>query len=122
MKTIVDITEENHKYITAYASQEKKDISEIINNCIEESIVKPTKKLDDALKNSRDLEHFKSVFSKYMHEDLESMYSLIDSSEEVKEDRKMLEVYKHIYFKILFKDINFLEIYEVYCKASEDKL
>ncbi|WP_341775930.1 hypothetical protein [Staphylococcus hyicus] len=122
MKIIVDVSEENYKYLNAYATQKQKDMSEIINSFVDELLTKPNKKLESALNNKDELEHFKSVFTKYMHEDLESMYSLIDSTEEIEEDCKMLEVYKHIYLNILSKDINFLEMFEIYTKASKDKL
>ncbi|WP_294582924.1 hypothetical protein [uncultured Staphylococcus sp.] len=116
MKQIVEINDDYMQLLNQYSQQTDKSISDIVNESISDRIIKPNQRLQSALNNVKELEEFKKVFMQYAHEDLEDMYTLINSEEEVPTDRKMLEVYKFMYQNLLTRDSNFLELFEVYNK------
>ncbi|UXR86156.1 hypothetical protein [Staphylococcus felis] len=111
MKLIINIEETNYKYLNELAKNEDKTIDEVINEMIDFNIVD----MNDV--NQREFDAFAKVMQRYFHEDLESMYDVINSSEELSTDKQMLNVYKKLYQDIALRNGVALELFNEYKKG-----
>lgn len=118
MKLIIDLDDKAYNYLAQSAKTEGKSESEIVEGFINKYLVEPTEKFEEFEKSPlRD--EFRNNIVHYFHEDLESMYDVIDSDEEVPTDKAMLEVYKHLYQDIVSSNGIFLKLFEVYVNSKK---
>ncbi|WP_390175352.1 hypothetical protein, partial [Staphylococcus pseudintermedius] len=69
--------------------------------------------------DKKELNDFAKVMQRYFHEDLESMYDVIDSDEELITDKPMINVYKKLYQDVALRNGIALELFNEYKKATQ---
>ncbi|WP_215387642.1 hypothetical protein [Staphylococcus aureus] len=114
MRTIINIDDTNFKYLNAYSKQMNTSIDNIVNDLISTHITKINEHYSNI--DLREINDFARIMQKYFHEDLEDMFSLIDSDEEVTTDKPMINVYKKLYQDISLRDGTLLELFEEFKK------
>lgn len=117
MKLIIDLDDKAYSYLAQSAKNEDVSESEIIENFINKYMIEPTERFQDFEKSPLK-DEFRKNIKHYMHEDLQSMYDVIDSDEELPTDKAMLEVYKHLFHNVISSNGVFLELFEVYKNAK----
>ncbi|EGQ0387937.1 hypothetical protein ACSG5M_000895 [Staphylococcus pseudintermedius] len=116
MKLIINIEDENYKYLIELAQQDNTSIEDIVNDLIQTHIVSVNESYRDV--NKEELNNFSKVMQRYFHEDLESMYDVINSEEEVPTDKPMLNVYKKLFQDIALRNGIALELFNEYKKRG----
>ncbi|EMB9404443.1 hypothetical protein U9650_002320 [Staphylococcus pseudintermedius] len=116
MKTIINIHDKNYHYLNSIAKKENKDIEDIINDLVKTYITDVNASYRNIDKG--ELNDFAKVMQRYFHEDLESMYDVIDSDEELSTDKQMLNVYKKLYQDIAMRNGVALELFNEYKKRG----
>ena len=116
MKLIINIEYENYKYLNELAKQDNTSIEDIVNGLIQTHIVSVNESYRDV--NKEELNNFAKVMQRYFHEDLESMYDVIDSDEELSTDKQMLNVYKKLFQDIALRNGVALELFNEYKKRG----
>lgn len=114
MQTIINIDDTNYQYLRAYSKQKNISIEDAINDLIRTHITDINERYINVDKN--EINDFARIMQKYFHEDLEDMFSLIDSDEEVTTDKPMINVYKKLYQDISLRDGVLLELFEEFKK------
>lgn len=112
MKCIIDIEKTNYDYLNKLAKNEDKTTDEVINEMIDFNIVD----MNDV--DQHEFDAFAKIMQRYFHEDLESMYDVINSEEELATDKKMLNVYKKLYQDVALRNGVALELYREYKKEG----
>lgn len=115
MKLIINIEDKNHKYLNELTQQDNTDIDSVINDLIQTHIVNVSESYRDV--NKEELNDFANVMQRYFHEDLASMYDVIDSEEEVETDKAMLNVYKKLFQDVALRNGVALELFNEYKKS-----
>ncbi|HEC2231574.1 TPA: hypothetical protein R1967_001792 [Staphylococcus delphini] len=115
MKLIINIEDKNHKYLNELAQQDNTNIESIINDLIQTHIVNVNENYQNI--DKKELNDFGRVMQRYFHEDLESMYDVIGSDEELSTDKSMLNVYKKLFQDIALRNGIALELFEEYKKG-----
>ncbi|MDE9824155.1 hypothetical protein O0G74_01500 [Staphylococcus pseudintermedius] len=115
MKLIIDINDNNYKYLNELAQQDNTNVESIINDLIQTHIVN----VNESYRNidKKELNDFANVMQRYFHEDLESMYDVIGSDEELSTDKQMLIVYKKLFQDVSLRNGIALELFEAYKKG-----
>lgn len=115
MKLIIDINDNNYKYLNELAQQDNTNIGSIINDLIQTHIVNVNENYQNI--DKKELKDFGGVMQRYFHEDLESMYDVIGSDEELSTDKQMLNVYKKLFQDVALRNGIALELFEAYKKG-----
>ncbi|HEC2167375.1 TPA: hypothetical protein R1942_000329 [Staphylococcus delphini] len=115
MKLIIDINDNNYKYLNELAQQDNTNIESIINDLIQTHIVNVNENYQNI--DRKELNDFGGVMQRYFHEDLKSMYDVIGSDEELSTDKPMLNVYKKLFQDIALRNGIALELFEAYKKG-----
>lgn len=116
MKTIISIDDKNYQYLNSIAKKENKNVEDIINNLIKTHITDVNESYRGI--DKKELNDFAKVMQRYFHEDLESMYDVINSEEELITDKQMLNVYKKLFQDIALRNGVALELFEAYKKRG----
>lgn len=116
MQTIINIDDENYKYVTEYAKQHNRTAEEVINELINQHIVEVNEKYRRT--NKQEINDFAKVMQRYFHEDLEDMYTVINSEEVIPTDKPMINVYKKLFQDISLRNAIVLELFEEYKKRG----
>lgn len=115
MKTIININDLNYRYLNEASKQNGKSIDDIINDLVKTHITDVNESYHGIDKN--ELHDFAKVMQWYFHEDLESMYDVINSDEELSTDKQMLNVYKKLYQDVALRNGVALELFDEYKKG-----
>ncbi|EJO7204230.1 TPA: hypothetical protein ACJHHF_001879 [Staphylococcus pseudintermedius] len=117
MKLIIDIEDTNYKYLNELAQQDNTTVENIINDMIQTHIVSVNESYRDV--NKEELSDFSRVVQRYFHEDLESMYDVLGSDEQLITDKPMINVYKKLYQDVALRNGIALELFNEYKKATQ---
>ncbi|PCF60930.1 hypothetical protein [Staphylococcus delphini] len=115
MKLIINIEDENYKYLLELGQQDNTDIDSIVNDLVQTHITD----VNESYRNidKKELDDFAKVMQRYFHEDLTSMYDVIGSDEELSTDKPMLNVYKKLYQDVALRNGIALELLNAYKKG-----
>ncbi|MDK3667876.1 hypothetical protein O0A02_00610 [Staphylococcus pseudintermedius] len=116
MKLILNIDDLNYKYLNELAQQDNTTVENIVNDLIQDHIVDVNVSYRNI--NKEELNDFGTVMQRYFHEDLASMYDVIDSEEEVETDKAMLNVYKKLFQDVALRNGIALELFNEYKKRG----
>ncbi|WP_019165677.1 hypothetical protein [Staphylococcus delphini] len=115
MKLIINIEDENYKYLNELAQQDNTTVENIINDLIQTHITDVNESYNNV--DKKELNEFAKVMQRYFHEDLESMYDVIGSDEELSTDKQMLNVYKKLFQDVALRNGIALELFKAYKKG-----
>ncbi|HEC2242005.1 TPA: hypothetical protein R1960_002193 [Staphylococcus delphini] len=118
MKVIINIDDDNFNYLNQLTKQDNISIDRIINELIKFNITDVNEAYQQADKQA--LNEFAKIAQKYFHEDIASLYDVINTSEEVETDRQMLNVYKKLYQDIFLRDGVMLDLFQEYKKDGRN--
>ncbi|EMC0274936.1 hypothetical protein [Staphylococcus delphini] len=116
MRLIINIEDENFKYLKEAAAEENVKTDDVVNNLIQTHITD----VNESYRNidKKELNDFAKIMQRYFHEDLASMYDVIGSDEELSTDKPMLNVYKKLYQDVALRNGIALELFNEYKKAN----
>lgn len=110
MKVIINIDDDNFNFLNQLTEQDNTTIDNIINELIRFNITDVNKTYQQADKQA--INDFAKIAGKYFHEDIASLYDVINTTEEMDTDRRMLNVYKKLYqdvFCVMVCCLNYLK-------------
>ncbi|EGQ3198889.1 hypothetical protein IS813_001134 [Staphylococcus pseudintermedius] len=116
MKLILNIDDLNYQYLNKMAQQDNTTVESIVNDLIQTHITDVNESYRGI--DKKELNDFAKVMQRYFHEDLESMYDVINSDEELSTDKQMLNVYKKLFQDIALRNGVALELYNEYKKRG----
>ncbi|MFB3231444.1 hypothetical protein [Staphylococcus pseudintermedius] len=116
MKLILNIDDLNYQYLNKMAQQDNTTVESIVNDLIQTHITDVNESYRGI--DKKELNDFAKVMQRYFHEDLESMYDVIDSDEELSKDKQMLNVYKKLYQDVALRNGVALELFNEYQKRG----
>ncbi|HGH0902681.1 TPA: hypothetical protein ACJHIR_002239 [Staphylococcus pseudintermedius] len=120
MKLILNIDDLNYQYLNKMAQQDNTTVESIVNDLIQTHITDVNESYRGI--DKKELNDFAKVMQRYFHEDLESMYDVIDSDEELITDKPMINVYKKLYQDVALRNGIALELFNEYKKPPSKRL